>query len=212
MEEKEPKKKKIKSRIAIILSVLVFVLSLTIIIKVVVANTQHKLPSIFGFSVSYVPTESMEPTIYSDQYILSQTTTFDKVNIDDIIIYRSNTENRFIVHRVIEKYEDYLITKGDNNPIADSEHITSDMVCGKYITTIGFLSIFSGGVNSTVVYVILVVLFVILIITQGFSIYIKYKADKIKKQNELRNKQALEELRQEIYKEELEKLKNNKNN
>ena len=212
MEEKEPKKKKIKSRVAIILSVLVFVLSLTIIIKVVVANTQHKLPSVFGLSVSYVPTESMEPTISSDQYILSQTTSFDKVNIDDIIIYRSNTENRFIVHRVIEKYEDYLITKGDNNPVADSEHITSDMVCGKYITTIGFLSIFSGGVNSTVVYVILVILFIILILTQGFSIYIKYKADKIKKQNELKNKQALEELRQEIYKEELEKLKNNQKN
>ncbi len=212
MEEKEPKKKKIKSRVAIILSVLVFVLSLTIIIKVVVANTQHKLPSVFGLSVSYVPTESMEPTISSDQYILSQTTSFDKVNIDDIIIYRSNTENRFIVHRVIEKYEAYLITKGDNNPVADSEHITSDMVCGKYITTIGFLSIFSGGVNSTVVYVILVILFIILILTQGFSIYIKYKADKIKKQNELKNKQALEELRQEIYKEELEKLKNNQKN
>ena len=212
MEETNKPKKKLKAKITIILSVLVFVLSLTIIIKVVVANTQHKLPSVFGFSVSYVPTQSMEPTISSDQYILSQSTTFDKVNVDDIIIYRSNTENRFIVHRVIAKYDDYLITKGDNNPIADTEHITSDMVCGKYITTIGFLSIFSGGVNSTVVYVILVILFVILIITQGFSIYIKYKADRIKKQNELRNKQALEELRQEIYKEELEKLRKNQKN
>ena len=211
MEDKQ-KKKTIKSKVAIIVSAIIFILSVTIIIKVVTANAQNKLPSLFGYSVSYVPTQSMEPTISSDQYILSQTTSFDKVNVDDIIIYRSNTENRFIVHRIIQKYDDYLITKGDNNPIADSEHITSDMICGKYVTTIGFLSIFSGGVNSTVVYVILVILFVILIITQGFSIYIKAKADKIKKQNELKNKQALEDLRAEIYKEELEKLKNKQKN
>ena len=86
------------------------------------------------------------------------------------------------------------------------------MVCGKYVCVIGFLSIFSGGVNSTVVYVILVFLFVILILTQGFSIYIKYKAERIKKQNELKNKQALEELRQEILQEELEKLRQKNEN
>jgi len=210
MEETKEHKK--KNRVAIILSIVILVLSLSIIINVISANINHKLPSVFGFSVSYVPTESMEPTISSDQYILSQSTSFDKVNVDDIIIYRSNTENRFIVHRVIEKYDDYLRTKGDNNPVADSEHITSDMICGKYLCTIGFLSIFSGGVNSTVVYVILVILFLILILTQGFSIYIKYKADKIKKQNELKNKQALDQLRAEIYKEELEKLKNKQKN
>ena len=56
-----------------------------------------------------------------------------KAAIEDIIIYKSKTgqmKGKFIVHRITEKHDDYLIVKGDNNVIDDSEQITADMIYG----------------------------------------------------------------------------------
>ena len=79
-----------------------FILCITIILEVVISTVEGRTPRFFGYSVSYVPTESMEPTINAGDYVLFKATTFEEVNVDDIIIYRSNT-GRFIIHRIIEK-------------------------------------------------------------------------------------------------------------
>ena len=65
MEETKDKKFKIKSFIGYTLSILFLVMCLYIVIEVIVANSNNRPPSVFGLSVSYVPTASMEPTINS---------------------------------------------------------------------------------------------------------------------------------------------------
>ena len=191
-----------------------FILCITIILEVVISTVEGRTPRFFGYSVSYVPTESMEPTINAGDYVLFKATTFEEVNVDDIIIYRSNT-GRFIIHRIIEKTNEYIICQGDNNPIADSENIYPDMVRGIYINKVEVLHIFHGGINQNIIYIFLTILFIILIVTQIASLALKSQTDNLKKKAEQASKDKeilLREMRNQILKEELEKLRNKKNN
>lgn len=205
--EENKKKISVKKIIGYSLSLLCLILCLYITIEIIVANNNHRPPNILGISVSYVPTQSMEPTIHSGDYIMFTKANFEDVNVNDIVIYYSNDNDIFIVHRVIEKYSDYLVAKGDNNPISDTEKVLPAMVCGKYLTTVSFLNIFQGGINSNAIFFILIGIFVIMIGMQVAQYYIKSKSDKLKEEKEKKKKDAMEELRKEILEEELRKLR-----
>lgn len=78
--------------------------------------------NIFGFTLTHVQSASMEPEIMTDDRVLTVITSFDKVEVGDVIVYRHTYEDgstKAIIHRVVEKYDDYLICKGDNNDIND---------------------------------------------------------------------------------------------
>ena len=179
-------------------------------IEVVVALKTKNPVRLFTYSLSYVPTESMETEIMAGDYVLFQKVDYEEVNVDDIIVYRSEdskTYGMYIIHRVIEKNDNYLITKGDNNPLPDEEHITSSMLVGRYVKVLGFM----GTINKHKGLLITFVLSLIIVLfgTHLFNVYINGKKVEVSKQDELK-KQMLEELKQEILKEELEKIKNSK--
>lgn len=76
----------------------------------------------FGYSLSFVMSESMEPTLMTGDFVLTKDITFDEVEVGDIVVYRHDYEDgnyKSIVHRVVEKNEDHLIFKGDNNEAED---------------------------------------------------------------------------------------------
>ncbi len=196
----------IKEAIGYAISFICLILCLYITIEVIVANNEHRPPSIFGLSVSYVPTESMEPAIEAGDYVLFSKVDFDDIRVNDIIVYRSN-DNRFIIHRVMEKADSYLRVQGDNNPLPDNELVTKNMVYGKYVTTLGFMSIFSGGINKNLIFFILIIIFIIMIVMQAVSIFIKNKTDEVKRNREEEMNALREEMKKEILKEELERIK-----
>lgn len=212
MEEIKKEKKKIKKRtiVTYVISFLCLILCLYIVIEIINANSNKRPPNIFGISVSYVPTDSMEPTINKGDYIMFTKANYDSVGVGDIIIYRSS-KDIFIVHRIVDSGVDskgnYYITKGDNNTIADTERVYSNMICGKFITTLSFMALFNGGINTNIIFGILVVIFVLMIGMQGFSIYMKYKNDKKKEEQEKKKALLREELRKEILAEEIAKIK-----
>ncbi|MGM9970103.1 MAG: signal peptidase I [Anaeroplasma sp.] len=199
------KRKKISNIIGYIVSILCLLLCLYITIEVISANTSNRPPRIFGVSVSYVPTESMDPTIKVGDYVLFVQADFNDVKVDDIVIYRAN-DGKYIIHRIIEKYDDYLIAKGDNNLIPDDK-VTKDMVYGKYITTLSFMSIFSGGISKNLIFFILVGIFICMLGMQIFSMFVKNKTDEVKKTNEEQKNLLREELKRQILEEELAKLR-----
>ena len=233
----ENKKKKwlsTKNIILYVLSMLALVFCIYIVSSVIVANAQRRPPRIFGLSISYVPTESMEPVINSGDYVLFRQASYNEIKVNDIIVYYNEPQNKYIIHRVVAKYVDgvveskidgydsminlveteeknYLVTKGDNNGnVTDKIAVTNKLVYGKYLTVIGFMSIFSKGINQSFIYFILIAIFIVMIVMQTISIIIKKKADEAKKENEnkeLEKQKMLEELRQEILEEELAKLK-----
>ena len=211
MEEvKKKKRSKKRTIITYVISFLCLALCLYIVIEIINANSNNRPPSIFGVSVSYVPTDSMEPTINKGDYIMFTKANFSSVSEGDIIIYRSS-KDIFIVHRIVDRGVDskgaYFITKGDNNPVADTERIYASMICGKFVTTLSFMALFNGGINTNIIFAILVVIFVLMIGMQGFSIYMKYKNDKLKEEQEKKKSILREELRKEILAEEIAKMK-----
>lgn len=202
----ETKKLKKSTIIGYVMSILCILACLYITIEVIISNNEERPPRIFGLSVSYVPTESMEPVINAGDYILFVQASYDDCNVDDIIVYKSS-EGKFIIHEIIEEHEDYFITKGCNNVLADDEKVTKDMVYGKYITTLGFMSIFSGGISKNLIFFILVIIFILMIVMQVFSMFVKGKTDELKKSKEEEKSKLIEELKLEVYKEELARLK-----
>ena len=213
-KKKEKNEPIYKQVIGYIVSMLCILLCLYITIEVIVANTNNRPPRIFGLSVSYVPTESMEPNIKQNSYIMFGYATFDSVGEGDVVVYHNDDEGIFIVHRVISKDEEagIIITKGDNNLVEDTVQITKEknMIYGKYITTLGFMAIFSGGINQNIIFVILIIIFLIMLGMQIFSIFIKGKTESLKEEKEKKKELLREEMKRQILEEELAKLKKEK--
>jgi len=210
-KKKEKNEPIYKQVIGYIVSMLCILLCLYITIEVIVANTNQRPPRIFGLSVSYVPTESMEPTIKRDSYIMFSYATFDSVGEGDVVVYHNDEEGIFVVHRIISKDETsgIIITKGDNNLVEDNVQITKEknMIYGKYLTTVGFMSIFSGGINQNIIFVILIFIFLIMLGMQIFSMFIKGKTESLKEEKEKKKELLREEMKRQILEEELAKLK-----
>ena len=238
MEKKDPKgevasngNKKIKksSIIGYIVSILCLLLCLYITIEVINANTKNRPPRIFGLSISYVPTGSMEPTIGARSYVMFKTADIDDFKAGsgtieenhenmsgDIVVYYNSLEKKYIIHRVVEVGEDeegkYLITWGDNNQTYDMGEsealkVRDSMVYGKFVTTVGILSFLSGGTNTNAIFFILVLIFVIMIGMQVAQIFIKGKTNEIKKKQDEQKELLREEMKRQILEEEIAKLK-----
>lgn len=236
LEEKKKKKISTKAWVIYILSTLALILCIYIISSVIAAGNEKRPARIFGLSISYVPSGSMEPTIDTNSYVLFRQASYKECKVDDIIVYYNAKEEKYIIHRVIGKVENgelvskssrydnatilidtteqnYLITMGDNNGNkTDTIPVTKGLVYGKYLTGLGFMNIFAGGINKGLIYGLLILIFVIMIGIQTFQMFMNKKVEDAKKQNKQSKELLLEELRKEILEEELAKLKNKQEN
>lgn len=82
--------------------------------------------NLFGYTFLEVVTGSMSGTIEIGDIVIVKIT--KEIQENDIIVYRE--EKNFITHRLIEKKENELITKGDANNVEDKP-ITNEQVFGK---------------------------------------------------------------------------------
>ena len=113
--------------------------------------------SFFGYSVFEVQTGSMKGTIDAGDWIVVEDT--DDIALDDIITFKQGDE--FTTHRVIEKYSDTYVTKGDANNTKD-EPITDDQIVGKVVKILPNFGILRKTLfNPIVIIAIIVTLFLI---------------------------------------------------
>lgn len=84
----------------------------------------------FGITILKVSSNSMKPTLKKDDYIVIKKQS--EYEIGDIITY-SVEGDCLVTHRIIEKYENAFITKGDNNNVADEKKIYKENILGKVI-------------------------------------------------------------------------------
>lgn len=59
---------------------------------------------------------SMYPNLHVGDILIVQGQSFDEIDEGEVIVYRTDESEVPVVHRVIQKYDGYLETKGDNNP------------------------------------------------------------------------------------------------
>ncbi len=87
--------------------------------------------SIFGYRTLQVATGSMEPDIKVGEMVIIKKS--DQYEVGDIITYE--IEESYVTHRIIEKNDEKIITKGDANTAID-DPITESSIIGKVIWVI----------------------------------------------------------------------------
>lgn len=122
---------KIYDRLLIVVKVLI-VVCLTIIFGMFL-----KTKTILNHNFYVVNGNSMYPTLKNDDFLVARKTT--SVDVGDIICFEQN--DKLIVHRIIYKNGNVIITKGDFNELQD-EKISINQIKGKVVyksTLIGFI-------------------------------------------------------------------------
>lgn len=125
MKQKTKSKSK-KVNVILVMSVVFFLISL--FLKMNCPSNKPIQP--FGITILNVMSNSMKPTFEKgDKIVVKKQKDYE---VGDIITYIDNDKN-LITHRIIEKYEDGFITKGDNNNTEDKEKVRKNQVLGKII-------------------------------------------------------------------------------
>ena len=114
------------------------VLVLCCILSFIITGKTSGKPNVLGYRHFYIASESMEPTIMTQQLVLTKTIEPDEIHKGDIIAYKNKDMNKIIIHRVIGIKEDeegnkLFRFKGDNNEEADPYDVTEDMIMYKVI-------------------------------------------------------------------------------
>lgn len=104
-------------------------------------NKQNKTGELFfpfGYRPVVILSGSMEPALRTGGVVVVKQT--KDVEEKDIIFFIAE-ERTPVIHRYIDTDEDgRMITKGDNNPKEDLEHITSEQVQGKIVMIMNWMS------------------------------------------------------------------------
>lgn len=83
----------------------------------------------FGYTNYVVLSNSMEPTIHRGNIVLVKTCDSEMVQVNDVITFYDRNGN-VTMHRVVEKQEKLLKTKGDANNVADAYLIDEEHLIG----------------------------------------------------------------------------------
>ena len=200
------KTRSILSKIVTCFVVIFFALAILIIILGVRSMVSNKPMSIFGYSYSVVPTESMEPEIHAGDFVLSKKVPYEDLVVGDNIVYYSEQYDIFIIHKIIRVEADGYITKGVNNPVEDELPVTKDNYISKEVWH-GSI----GNLGDTVanhrgaIFIILIVVLGFIFLTEALN-FAKLKNDSKAKQQEEEKEKLIEEHREELRRQVLAEL------
>ena len=163
----------------ILIIIFAFILLVSIYNNIQITIFKNDYSSFFGYSLFEVQTGSMSGTIEVGDWIVVKET--NDIELNDIITYKQGDE--FTTHRVIEKYNDTYVTKGDvNNP--KDEPITDEEIVGKLVNVLPHFGILRKTLfNPLVVVSLIITLFLI-----------SYALKKEDKEKELKLKKKMEEV------------------
>lgn len=133
--------KKILRWIISIVLILIIIINFTLIIKSEV--NKEEVPDFFGYTPFIIVSGSMEPTIKTNDVIITSKIKEKDIKVGDVLSYKSVQDNIIITHRLIEiKNENdqkVYIFKGDNNTSVDEEKVTYSNIQGKYLYSIPYI-------------------------------------------------------------------------
>ena len=154
--------KKVIKKLDFVMIVLVIILLLAIYGIVQLKVFGKRYVNYFGYTAFQVITGSMQPTIRIKDVVFEKIT--KDVEIGDIATFKYG--NEYVTHRVIDKYDGFIITKGDFNNSPD-EPIPVENIVGKVIYIFSNVSTWIAVFKTPAVIIALIVSFVILRIFVG---------------------------------------------
>ena len=148
----------------------------------------NKLPTPFGYGAAVVLSGSMEPKLSKgDLIIVKETNSYD---CEDIVVFQDG--NSLVVHRIIEKADEEVITKGDANNTDDGA-IAISRIKGEVVFSVPYAGTAIEFIKSPVGTILIIALAILLLEIPRFK----------------ERKKDTEEI--EKIKEEIRKLKNDEN-
>ncbi len=137
-----------------------------VVIWVLGAKLQGRVPSLFGYSVLNVVSGSMEEEISAGSYILVKACAPEDVKKGQIISFYSDDPTLSGLpntHRVVEEPKKTehgieFVTRGDANPVADTVPARGDALIGVYVGELGFLSVLSDMMTGGGIFAVLLIL------------------------------------------------------
>jgi len=210
--------KKQKSKISKIIGYIFvgfLVVALAFMFYLTISIASKKITTIFGYSFHVVQSNSMETTIMTGDLVIAKSTSQDKVKVGDIVVFVCEDQTlpiygEYVVHRVVEIDSDGNIwTQGDNRKTNPQK----DRVPSKPIAKVISIKHANSSIllflsqNRSLLLLIVVALSLVMVCVEFCSVVSNSK--KLKKateQEELEQQQLKEELTKEI----LEELKQNK--
>ena len=147
---------KILKKIAGVLWWTVTLVVLVAIVSIVAKKMKGEIPYFFGYSVMNVVSGSMEDTIPEGSYILIKQTDPSEIQKGDIICFFSDDpaiKGFPNTHTVIEEpihteQGIEFVTKGDANPVKDSENAKGDKLIGRYVARLDWLTKFANALDG----------------------------------------------------------------
>ena len=183
---------KILSTIICIVILFLIVFNVTLMIESYI--NPNELPSFLGVKSFVIVSESMEPTIMTEDAIFIKNTSKEDLEVGDIISFR--TGDYINTHRIVRieerNGEEVYITKGDNNESEDRGYVEFQDIEGKYLFRIPGFGIITEILKSKVT---LVVLLVFLVIISYYEIKISKRKLKRKEERYEYNKNLMEEVK-----------------
>lgn len=141
------KKKGTFRKVFNIITTIILITVIAVVVIVFIVRLTGNVPSLFGYSVFRIRSDSMTPTLLVDDVILDKKVKPQDIHIGDIITYdciSGDLAGQTITHRVVEEPEVrggiyYYRTKGDKEGAVLDAEIEYSLVQGKYVCTIPLL-------------------------------------------------------------------------
>jgi len=130
-----------RRKVVNVITTVFLVLLIILVVFVFITRISGSSPSLFGYHIFRVQTDSMVPTLEVGDVILVKSVPAEDIAVGDIITYRvvsGDLAGNTITHRVVEGPEMrdgvyYFRTKGDREGALVDEEFPYERVEGKYI-------------------------------------------------------------------------------
>lgn len=219
--EKKSVLKRIDKIISAVLLVFVVIMS-ALALFFTYSRAKYGIVTMFGYSVCYVVTGSMQPTLnVGDVILIKGVENQGDIDVGDIVTYKSTQgafAGSYITHRVVQivinNGEYQYIMRGDDNPANDTEYINLEKVTGVYIKNIVFIQFLFGVLSNPIIFILIVVVPLLIILMMQVVNVIKSLNEKEQNENDIDLNQINEEKIKKFIEENKLKLTklNNENN
>ncbi len=117
----------------------------------------NQMPMPFGTGVAVVMSGSMSPTLEVDDLVIIREK--ERYEVGDVVVYQSGS--KLIVHRIIAREGDRIITQGDANDVSDAP-IEISAIKGKVIAHVPGLGLAVNALKTPVgILIVLIAAFVV---------------------------------------------------
>lgn len=166
-----------------VLSVVVLVFLVIFVLFTLASRIMGNTPSVFGFYIFRVSSDSMEPTLMVGDVILVQKADAEDIQKNDIITYKSRDGSMYgrdVTHRVVaEPFEKngtyHYQTQGDADGAPLDKAITYEQVEGKYVRTLNVIGKVYGFICTPVGVCVFIGVIVLLFGYELISMLVSFK-------------------------------------